>query len=104
MENSMKKSRVAAVAVATGLFIATPLLADHDHDQPGHAHGQKQGQAKPDCAAMQTMDHSKMDMNDPDMLAMMKKCMPSMRGGSGHGNKQQGHKHGGEDALQHDHE
>ena len=104
MENSMKKSRVAAVAVATGLFIAPPLLADHDYDQPGHTHGQKQGQAEPDCAAMQTMDHSKMDMNDPDMLAMMKKCMPAMRGGAGHGNKQQGHKHGGESGMKHDHE
>ena len=104
MENAMKKSRVAAVAVATGLFTAPPLLADHDYDQPGHAHGQKQGQAKTDCAAIQTMDHSKMDMNDPDMLAMMKKCMPSMHGGAGHGNKQQGHKHGAGDALQHDHE
>ena len=52
---------------------------------------------------MQTMDHSKMDMNDPDMLAMMKKCMPSMSGGARHGNKQQGHKHGAGDAMQHDH-
>ena len=102
MESAMKKSMAAAVAVATGLFIAAPLLADHD--QPGHTHGQKQGQAEPDCAAMQTMDHSKMDMNDPDMLAMMKKCMPSMRGGAEHGNKQQGHKHGPGGALQHDHE
>lgn len=94
----MKKCIVSAAAVAAGLFIATPLLADHD--QPG----QKQGHAEADCAAMQTMDHSKMDMNDPGMMAMMKKCMPSMRGESGHGGKQQGHGHGGGSSMKHEHE
>jgi len=34
---------------------------------------------KPDCAAMKDMDHSKMDMNDPVMQAMMKKCMKDMK-------------------------
>lgn len=33
---------------------------------------------KPNCAAMKDMDHSKMDMSDPVMQAMMKKCMESM--------------------------
>ncbi len=33
---------------------------------------------KPNCAAMKDMDHSKMDMNDPVMQAMMKQCMESM--------------------------
>ena len=93
----MKKSIVSAAAVAAGLFIATPLLAA-DHDQPG----QKQGHAKPDCAAMKTMDHSKMDMNDPGMMAMMKKCMPAMRDGSGHGGKQHGHVGGS--SMKHEHE
>lgn len=37
----------------------------------------KEAQA-PDCAAMKDMDHSKMDMNDPVMQAMMKKCMKTM--------------------------
>ena len=62
----MKKNILSAVGLALGLSIATPLLAQ---DQSGHEHGH----AKPDCAAMKTMDHSKMDMNDPAMLAMMKK-------------------------------
>ena len=35
---------------------------------------------KPNCKAMKDMDHSKMDMNDPVMQAMMKKCMESMHG------------------------
>lgn len=30
---------------------------------------------KPKCEAMKDMDHSKMDMKDPIMMAMMKKCM-----------------------------
>jgi hypothetical protein len=33
---------------------------------------------KPDCAAMKNMDHSKMDMSDPMMQAMMKQCMSEM--------------------------
>lgn len=33
---------------------------------------------KPDCAVMDNMDHSKMDMNDPVMQAMMKQCMSTM--------------------------
>lgn len=34
---------------------------------------------KPDCALMEKMDHTKMDMNDPVMRAMMKKCMGKMK-------------------------
>jgi len=30
------------------------------------------------CEMMKTMDHSKMDMNDPVAQAMMKKCMNKM--------------------------
>ncbi len=95
----MKKSILSAVGLALGLSIATPLLAQ---DQSGHGHGH----AKPDCAAMKTMDHSKMDMNDPAMLAMMKKCMPAGHGKSGHMSKKHGHGHGhgGGSAKKHDHE
>lgn len=41
------------------------------------AHDPKEHMAdaeKPDCAAMKDMDHSKMDMNDPVTMAMMKQC------------------------------
>ncbi len=41
------------------------------------AHDPKEHMAdaeKADCAAMKDMDHSKMDMNDPVTMAMMKKC------------------------------
>ena len=33
---------------------------------------------KPECAAMKTMDPSKMDRDDPVMQAMMQKCMDEM--------------------------
>ena len=36
---------------------------------------------KPECAAMKTMDPSKMDRDDPVMQAMMKKCMKDMHHG-----------------------
>ena len=41
------------------------------HDPKEHMKEAK----KPDCAAMKDMDHSKMDSNDPVVMAMMKQCM-----------------------------
>jgi len=35
----------------------------------------KEKAEKPRCEAMQKMDHSKMNMDDPVRMAMMKKCM-----------------------------
>ena len=35
---------------------------------------------KPECAAMKTMDPSKMDRDDPVMQAMMQKCMDNPLG------------------------
>jgi len=59
-------------------FVALPALllalSAQAHDPKEHM---KEAQA-PDCAAMKDMDHSKMDMNDPVMQAMMKKCMKAM--------------------------
>jgi len=49
------------------------------------AHGEKEHMKtaeNPDCAAMSTMDHSKMDMSDPVLMAMMQQCMSSMQHGS----------------------
>ena len=54
-------------------FVALPALllalSAQAHDPKEHM---KEAQA-PDCAAMKDMDHSKMDMKDPVMQAMMKK-------------------------------
>lgn len=63
----MKKSLVRCTLAFSGLLMIAPAFA---HDPAEHA---KAGEA-PDCESMKTMDHSKMDMNDPVMQAMMKKC------------------------------
>ncbi|MCC6201762.1 MAG: hypothetical protein IT494_02000 [Gammaproteobacteria bacterium] len=56
------------------LITASALaLAFSVHAHEGEDHTKKAD--KPDCAAMDRMDHSKMDANDPVMQAMMKKCM-----------------------------
>lgn len=56
-------------------LIALPALVltltAQAHDPKKHMN-EKQ---TPDCAAMKEMDHSKMNMNDPVMQAMMQKCM-----------------------------
>lgn len=56
----------SALILSSALMVA-PSFA---HDPAEHA---KTAEA-PDCDAMKKMDHSKMDMNDPVMQAMMKKC------------------------------
>jgi len=57
-------------------FVALPALmlalSAQAHSPEEHIN---KGQA-PNCAAMKDMDHSKIDMNDPVMQAMMQKCMP----------------------------
>ncbi|MDA3869017.1 MAG: hypothetical protein PF589_03530 [Gammaproteobacteria bacterium] len=59
-------------------FVALPAillaLSAHAHEPREHM---KEAQA-PDCAAMKDMDHSKMDMTDQVILAMMQKCMKAM--------------------------
>lgn len=60
------------------LLIAVPALLSalsaQAHDPKEHVKGGEQ----PDCAAVQDMDHSKMDIKDPVMQAMMQKCMEAM--------------------------
>lgn len=63
----MKKSLLRCTLAFSGLLMIAPTFA---HDPAEHA---KAGEA-PNCESMKTMDHSKMDMNDPVMQAMMKKC------------------------------
>jgi len=54
---------------------------------------------KPDCAAMKDMDHSKMDMKDPVVQAMMKKCMKAM-----HDHKDMHHHDDEHEASEHEHQ
>ena len=59
-----------SIAISTLAF----TLSAQAHDPKEHMNNAE----KPDCAAMENMDHSKMDMNDPVMQAMMKQCMGDM--------------------------
>ncbi|MFT6386990.1 MAG: hypothetical protein ACJAUP_000360 [Cellvibrionaceae bacterium] len=72
----LNKLSVALVA-ATLIFTATAVNA---HSPEMH---KKENAEKPNCEAIQNMDHSKMDVNDPIMQAMMTQCM----GGDNHGGK-----------------
>ena len=65
-----------------GVLLAVPALMLAFFVQ---AHSEKEHMKtaeNPDCAAMSTMDHSKMDMNDPVVMAMMQQCMSTMQHGS----------------------
>ncbi len=64
----MKYQFIAHLFAAAALSVA---FSAHAHDPKEHM----QNAEKPDCTAMEKMDHSDMDMNDPVMQAMMKKCM-----------------------------
>lgn len=66
----MKQAKVWLIASMA--VLSSPVWG---HDAAEHA--KKEAHA-PDCAAMKTMDHSKMDMKDPLMQAMMQKCMAHM--------------------------
>ena len=59
---------VGALALGSILQVAVA------HDPAEHAKEVQDKAAGPDCAAMQDMDHSKMDMEDPIMQAMMSQC------------------------------
>ena len=59
---------IIAIAALNVAFLAQA------HDPKEHMKDAK----NPNCAAMQDMDHSKMDMQDPVMQAMMKQCAPNM--------------------------
>ena len=79
-------SRPSLIALAVSLSAlsggVTQAAEEMDHSAMGHGsmsmdHSQMgHGSAK---APMEGMDHSKMDMNDPVMQAMMKQCMNYMR-------------------------
>lgn len=49
------------------------------HDPAEHAKEAAAAKAGPNCAAMTSMDHSKMDPNDPVMKAMMARCAGSQK-------------------------
>ena len=66
----MKPQTLTYLVTLPALMLA---LSAHAHAPSEHM---KAGQAAaPDCSMMEDMDHSSMNMDDPVMQAMMKKCM-----------------------------
>ena len=86
----MKRKLLSPVLVLAALGVTFSAQA---HDPKEHMKDAE----NPNCAAMKDMDHSKMDMNDPVMQAMMKQCNKEMHHGEGDHSK--GHK----DASKDDH-
>lgn len=64
----MKKIQAATYLLLASFFAISSAQA---HDPSEHTTKTE----KPKCEAMKNMDRSKMDMKDPVMLALMKKCM-----------------------------
>lgn len=67
----MKRKLLSPILVLAALGVAFSAQA---HDPKEHMKDAE----NPNCVAMKDMDHSKMDMNDPVMQAMMKQCMKDM--------------------------
>ena len=67
----MKAKMIFSLLVTQVLLQAMTAQA---HDPKEHMTDVK----KPDCGMMGNMDHSKMDMNDPVMQAMMERCSGMM--------------------------
>jgi hypothetical protein len=71
----MKNKQLSVLVAVPALMLAFSAQAHSEKEHMKTAEN-------PDCAAMSTMDHSKMDMNDPVLMAMMQQCMSSMQHGS----------------------
>ena len=63
---------ICSLTLAAAVFAFAPGAFAHDPAE--HAKEAAAAKAGPNCEAMKTMDHSKMDPNDPVMKAMMTKC------------------------------
>ena len=87
----MKRKLLSPVLVLAALGVTFSAQA---HDPKEHMKDAE----NPNCAAMKDMDHSKMDMSDPVMQAMMKQCMKDMHHGD------DSHTMGHDDASDDDHQ
>lgn len=64
----MNRNKNLLTTLLLSAYASSPLLAHNESQHPV-------SDEKPNCGAIQNMDHSKMSKNDPVMMAMMKKCM-----------------------------
>ena len=65
------KTLIKMTTLALAIATTTSAMA---HDPALHSKKTE----KADCSKMANMDHSKMNMKDPVMMAMMKKCQKQM--------------------------
>ena len=65
----MEKPQIKTALIVTGMLVIGSAYA-YAHDPSEHTSNSE----KPKCEAMKNMDRSIMDMDDPVMQAMMKKC------------------------------
>lgn len=68
------------IKTTSAIVLAFSVQAALAHDPAEHAKEAAAANAAPDCAKMKEMDMSKMDMNDPVVQAMHKKCMGAGKG------------------------
>ncbi len=67
----MKTNTIVSSVILLSMFVTGSASA---HDPKMHADKSK----KIDCSSINDIDHKTMDMDDPIMKAMMKKCMSNM--------------------------
>lgn len=80
LKTAIKKSTLTTLTILTSSI----LLASNGYAHAPELHKENKNAEKPKCEAMQDMDHSKMDMNDPITQAMMKQCMAENHGADTH--------------------
>lgn len=93
------KIKIFTFAITLSTLALT--LSAQAHDPKEHM---KDAEA-PKCAVMKDMDHSKMDLEDPIMQAMMKQCMKEMHhDGTGEEESNDDHKKkSNDDSSEHQH-
>lgn len=74
----------AALNMLVAAFVVAGVAQAHDPDEAS------KGMEKADCAKFNGMDHSKMDMKDPVMQAMMTQCAAAKK--HGHADSDDEHK------------
>lgn len=66
--------KVMKALLLGGFWLTVSTVTVYAHDPSKHTDSSE----RPDCGAMEGMDHAHMDMADPVVQAMMKKCMGEM--------------------------
>jgi hypothetical protein len=84
---------INTLKIVTTVSLMLAVTVTHAHDASKH---QKKNAEKPNCEAMQNMDPSKMDSNDPIMQAMMKQCIDTDHNKAENNGSEKASKHDGD--------